>query len=387
MLRSSLSTFSSEHGRSKRIRLHGQLRRRILEIVLWTIGALILIDVGVGFAFRPPSDPLRLPSSLQAYFDYGRSIEGKLRREVGSTPENDAAIVKAGWIANECAIATPTSLGKLTFDIYGMSFSNQIADQMVRADPNLASQGFAGPAAPPNHSYACFVHRVEANLHRASVQILGVLASSIPRMETISGLSTSFEGPQPFTYPRYSLTTNEHLVGYSPSIATEEDLRAALRNPVKWRTFLNELARNDFFYAERVFQADIFDHSVLGRMIRRAWGQRVLRGRTAALRAREGFSGAPDIALVLRAMLIDFANRARAAGERPIVILIEDRGYGGTLSAIAAPALRANQIDFITTSQIVSSDDSGNFLSDGHFTPVANEKIAHAVLDLLRRTP
>jgi hypothetical protein len=355
--------------------------------VLWTIGALILSDVAVGFAFRPPLDPLRASSSLQAYFDYGRSIEGKLRREVGSTPEQDAAIVKAGWIANECDIATPRSPGKLTFDIYGMSFSNQIADQMVRADPNLASQGFAGPAAPPNHSYACFVHRVEANLDRASIQILGVLASSIPRMETISGLSTSFESPQPFTYPRYSLSLNGHLVGYSPSINTEEDLRAALANPVKWRTFLNELATNDSFYAPRVFQADVFDHSVLGRMIRRAWGQRVLRARTAALRATNGFSGAPDIAPVFRAMLIDFANRARTAGERPIVILIEDRGYGGSLSAIAAPALRANQIDFITTSQIVSPDDPGNFLSDGHFTPVANEKIAHAVLDLLHRAP
>ena len=93
--------------------------------------------------------------------------------------------------------------------------------------------------------------------------------------------------------------------------------------------FLDELATHDCFYAPRVFQADIFDHSVLARMIRRAWGQRVLRARTAALRAADGFSGAPDIAPVLRAMLIDFANKARAAGERPIVILIEDRGYGG----------------------------------------------------------
>jgi hypothetical protein len=387
MLRSSLSTSNSELGPCKRLRVHARLRRRILDTVLWTIGALIFIDVGVGFAFRLPSDPLRAPSSLQAYFDYGRSIEGKLRREVGSTPEKDAAIVKAGWIANECGITTPTSAGKLTFDIYGMSFSNQIADQMIRADPNLASQGFAGPAAPPNHSYACFLHRVEANLDRASVQILGILASSIPRMVTISGLSTSFEGPQSFTYPRYSLTSNGQLVGHSPSIDTEEDLRAALADSVKWRTFLNELATNDYFYSERVFQADVFDNSVLGRMIRRAWGQKALRSRTASLRAADGFSGASDIAPVLRAILIDFANRVRTAGQRPIVILIEDRGYGGTLSAIAAPALRANQVDFVTTSQIASPDDPGNFLSDGHFTPAANEKIARAVLDHLYRLP
>ena len=385
MLRSSLSTSSSEYGRSRRLNSRARFRHRILSVVLWTIGALVLMDVVVDFAFRPPSD-LRRASSLQRYFDYGRSIEGKLRREVGSTPDQDAAIVKAGWL-NDCDVATSNSPGKLTFDIYGMSFSGQIADQMIRLDPGLASQSFGGPAAPPTHSYACFIRRVDAKRGLASIQILGILASSIPRMETISGLTTSFEGPEPFTYPRYSLAPDGHLVGYMPSITTQEDLRAALANPMKWQAFLNELAAHDYFYTPLVFRADVFDHSVLARMIRRAWGQRVLRVRTAALRAADGFSGAPDIAPVLRAMLIDFANRTRAAGERPIVILIEDRGYGGTLSAIAATALRANHIDFITTSAVVSATDTSNFLGDGHFTPAVNEKFARAVLDLLGRAP
>jgi hypothetical protein len=86
-------------------------------------------------------------------------------------------------------------------------------------------------------------------------------------------------------------------------------------------------------------------------------------------------------------MLLDFAGKARQAGERPIVILIEDQGYGGSLSAIAVSELRAIRVDFVTTSEIVSPDDSGNFLADGHFTPAADEKIARAVLDLLGRTP
>jgi hypothetical protein len=234
--------------------------------------------------------------------------------------------------------ATSTPPGKLAFDIYGMSFSDQIADQMVRLDPGLASRGFGGPGAPPNHSYACFVHRDDAKRDRASIQILGILAGTIPRMETISGLTTSFEDPEPFAYPRYSLASDGHLVGYSSSITTQDDLRAALADPMKWRIFLDELATHDYFYSQPVFKADIFDHSVLARLIRRAWGQRVSRVRTTALRAADGYSGAPDIAAVLRAMLIDFANRARTAGERPIVILIENRGYDGTLSAIAATA-------------------------------------------------
>jgi hypothetical protein len=381
----SSSTFSSERAHARRPNSRVPLGR-FLSIVLWTVGALILIDVAVGRAFHPPADPRRA-SSLQTYFDYGRSIEGKLRREVGSTPEQDAAIVKAGWIANECNVATSTPLGKLGFDIYGMSFSNQIADYMERLDLGLASQRFGGPAAPPNHSYACFIRRVEAGCQRAPIQILGVLASSVRRMETISGLTTSFEAPQPFTYPRYSLTPDGQLEGHSPSIATQDDLRAALADPMQWRAFLDELAANDAFYVEQLVRADIFDHSVIARMIRRAWGQRFVRDRTAALRATDGFSGAPDIAPVLRAILLDFAAKARKAAERPIVILIEDQGYGSALSAMVTPALQAKRIDFVATSTIVSPDDAHNFEGDGHFIPEANEKIARAVLNLLDPAP
>src|SRR4051812_24229557 len=112
MLRSSSSTFSSKHAGSKRPKSGARLKRHVLGIVLWTIGALILFDAAVGFAFRPPLDPRREPSSLQRYFDYGLSIEGKLRREVGSTPDQDAAIVKAGWL-DDCDIATAAPPGKL----------------------------------------------------------------------------------------------------------------------------------------------------------------------------------------------------------------------------------------------------------------------------------
>ena len=69
---------------------------------------------------------------------------------------------------------------------------------------------------------------------------------------------------------------------------------------------------------------------------------------------------------------------------RPIVILIEDRGQGGILAKMAASTLRENRIEFITTSDIVSPNDNSNFVSDGHFTPAANEKIARAVLSLFQ---
>lgn len=293
--------------------------------------------------------------------------------------------MKVGWLAKECDVATPTPSGKLGLDIYGMSFSNHIAEHMERLDPDLAIRRFAGPGAPPNHSYTCYTRRVEAGHQRASVQVIGILASSIRQMVTVGGLTTSFEAPQPFTYPRYSLDTNGNLVAHFSTITTQNELRDALADSAKWTAFIDDLAANDAFYVERIVKADIFDHSVIARMMRRAWAQHVLRERTTALGGGDGFSRSPDIAPVLRSMMLDFANKARQSGERPIVILIENRGYGGTLSAIAASTLRANQIEFVTTSSIVSPDDASNFLADGHFTPEADEKIARAVLELLGR--
>jgi hypothetical protein len=366
---------------------HARLRRRVFAVLSWTLAASILIDVAVGYAFRLPADPRSTGSPLQNYFDYGRSIEGKLRRLVGKTPEGDAPIVKSGWLSRECDVPSTFERDQPSFDIYGMSFTNHIADEMERLEPGLAGRRFGGPAAPPNHSFACFLRRLAGNRTLAPVQIIGVLASSVRRMETISGLTTSFESPMPFTYPRYSLTDEGRLEGRMPSIRSEDDLRSALDDPRKWRAFENDLAAADYFYSRAVFRADILDHSVMARMLRRAWGQRMVNERTDALRTKDGFSGAPDIMPVLREMLLDFAAKARERGARPIVILIEDRGYGGTISAPVVPMLRANAIDFISTSAIVAPDDSGNFVADGHFTSGGFEKIARAVLKVLGPTP
>jgi hypothetical protein len=360
------------------------LRFRVGVVVLWTIAVLILFDAVAGIVFRPPADPRMPMSSMQLYFDYGRSIEGKLRREVGASSAQDTLIVGAGWIANVCNGDSPVSSDKLVFDMYGMSFTNRIGKRLLELDPALTMSGYGGPSAPINHSYACFLRRFNAQAHLAPVQILGVLASSVPRMLTLSGLTTSFEAIQPFTYPRYSLTTDGRLVAFSPSITSPDELRQALADPPKWRRFVDELAAHDYFYDRFVFRSDVFDHSVLGRMVRRAWGQRIERARLAELRPAEGFAGSPEIAPVLRAILTDLANKVRSVHALPIVILMEDRGFGGSLSA-AVPALKADNIPFVLTSDLVSPGASENFLSDGHFAPAANDKIAKAVLTLLRR--
>ena len=217
--------------------------------------------------------------------------------------------------------------------MYGNSFTLNIAQQMEKLDPRLAIEHFGGPGAPPNHSYACFVLRNETGQTRAPIQLFGVLADSLRRMLTISGLTTTFELPQPFTYPRYTLGSDGRLVPHQASIQSPDDLHAALADPVKWQAFVDELAANDAFYAPEMMHANFADHSVLLRMVRRAWGQRLLRDRTASLHPETGFDGAtPEIASCTAGhfIVVDFADRARACQvKRPIVILFEDRGTAG----------------------------------------------------------
>jgi hypothetical protein len=384
---SSISSFEGSAMLQPQMLGHRKFRRRVLAILLSTILCLVGLDLAVGLIFRPPADPRGVPAPLQAYFDYGRSIESKLRRMVGVDSEHDALIVNAGWLAHDCDRSVSFPADKLGIEVYGNSFSLAIAEQIEILDPRFAIQHFGGPGASPNHSFACFVQRNESGQARAPIQIIGVLGSSLRRMLTISGLTTSFEQPQPFTYPRYTLGTEGHLIAHRASIQSPDELRSALADPVQWGTFVDELATMDAFYTPEMMSANLTDNSVLLRMVRRAWGQRVLRDRTAALHAEMGFDGSPELAPVLRAILIDFANRARAAGQRPLVILIEDRGYGGLLSAILARTLRESKIEFIATGEIASSDDPHNFVPDGHFTPAVFAEIGRATLRVLNRTP
>jgi hypothetical protein len=314
-------------------------------------------------------------------------MEGKLRHLVGATAAQDAPIVNAGWLRQECESDITFAPDKLAIDVYGMSHSNHIADQLERLDPGLAVQRFAGPAAPLNHSYACFVYRDETGLLRAPIQIIGVLASSLRRILTITGLTTSFEQPMPFTYPRFRLRPDGGLSAHQPVLQSPEDLREALAGRQKWTAFLGQLASEDAFYAPGLMSSDFMDYSVLLRMVRRAWAQHVVRNRTASLGLTANFDIAPDLLAVMRAMVIDFARRARANGKRPLVLLFEDPGYGGAFSNTLEPTLRANRIEYVTSATFAPTNDPGKFLPDGHFTPAVDNEMARAVLALLNRTP
>ena len=376
MLQPSSSISSSDRRRRERL-------RAVVETCLWTLAALAVLDVATQRAFPMPADANQPPGTLARYFDYGRSIEGKLARLVGPTDAHSAPIVVAGWIDRECRHTPPPPLpGRSGVTIYGMSFSAHIAGQLEQLAPTLAISSYAGPAAPPNHSYACFLSVNAAGDDPNGIQIFGVLASSIPRLLTLGGLTTSFEAPAPFSYPRYRLVAGR-LIAEQPVVRSPEDLR----EPARMASYRDQLAADDAFYDPWQMSQSWADDSVVLRMLRRGYAQAELARRTKRL-VNDGsdYVDSHDIGPTLTAMLMQFAATSRAQGKLPIVILFQDRGSGAdSLYRLVGPALMDAGVPVVSTHAIAPVTDPKNFVSDGHFTPAADRLIAEQTLQIIRR--
>jgi hypothetical protein len=370
MLRPNLSISSSNRHRATRL-------RGVLMTCAWMLLCLIVLDMVIGRAFVIPSDTRSKPGAMAQYFNYGRSIDGKIARMIGRDEAHSAPILEAGWIDRDCRhVAAPSSAPRRGLTIYGMSFTNHIADQLQQLDPRFTITRYAGPAASPNHSYACFqtVQRTGPDPNR--VQVLGVLASSLPRMLSLTGASTTFEAPQPFTFPRYEIDSRGGLFAIEPAVRSPADVR----NPTKWAAFEAQLDQQDAFYDPVQYGGQWADKSVFLSLLRRAYAQAEMRRRSARL-INDGAQYRADLGPPLRAMLVSFARQVRARGQRPVVILLQDRGYGtDSLARLVGPSLKQAGATVIRSDQVASVTDPRNFLPDGHFTPNVDRLIAQQLL-------
>lgn len=355
--------------------------KAIAAITAWTAALLVLLDAATGFAFRYPSDPRVLPNEPQAYFEYGRSSEGKLDRMLGHSDADAAPIVAAGWIDRDCdgPIEAPAE-GRLGVTLHGMSFTNHIATALEAVDARIVTTTRSGPAAALNHSYACFVRIDESGGDANRVQVVGILASSVYRMLSMTGVTTAFEAPTPYTYPRYRLSSTGRLVEEQPIVRSPD----GWRDPVKRQAFEAQLATSDAFFDRWLMDSGPSDSSVVVRMLRRAYAQHrlasIVRERVADA---NGFLDRSDLGPLMLALLEDFARRARMRGGLPIVVLIQDRPGVDALFRFLAPGLVRAGIPFVSTHDLVPTTDPANFTGDGHFIPAADRRVAerlHSVI-------
>jgi hypothetical protein len=374
----STSTLSSNLPKSKHI------RQRFVT-GLWLVLFLFLFDVSINLLFPYPSDPrVTSPGQLNLYFEYGRSIEGKLARIIGPTDESSAPIAKAGWLDpeywKELNFPTTRAPGEdLLVSIYGMSFSNDVGEAMKKIDSRIGLRLVAGPGAPPHYSFTAY--KLDRGRHKADVVILGILASSVRAMRTTSGLTWSFEAPAPYTYPRY-FVENGKLKAIEPKVRSLAELRAAMQDQQKWDEFVLQMQQQDEYFNSFLFQGNWLDNSAIVRLIRRAYAQQHQNAIAAQVYSSAGFNTEIEIP-VLSAIVTDFAATAQSDGKLPIVLLINDRGYEDHLYQALKPTLKSAAIPYVSTHNVAPATDIRNFVGDGHFTDSTNKLIAQSVLKLI----
>jgi hypothetical protein len=362
--------------------------RECIVVSFWTLAALGLADVGISRAF-PPADPRTgvAPGRFVQYFNYGWSVEAKVRRMLGSTSEDTASLARAGWLAHpDIAVlrsdAVAREPGGLRVSFYGMSFSNQVAQELVDLDPRVTARTLAGPAAPPSHSLALYKRDRAAD---SDVAVFAILASSVHAMTTSTGLTWQFEMAAPYSYPIYYVASDGSLNGVPARLNSLDEFRSTLEDPNRWADYLSDLSRRDTGYSPLLLPAGFLDHSTIGRMIRRAYAQRHQDYLRAAVRDGDGFRKDHGAIQALCAMVIDFAKEVRADGKEPVVLLIEDRGFANSFETSLEPTLQHANIPYLNSRTVCPATDQSNFVSDGHFTPERNRLLAKALLEVIQR--
>ena len=163
-------------------------------------------------------------SSVVQYFEYGRSVPGKHARweRDPSVRGNLSAVAWRDDILAESADGFATASDTPAVRVYGMSFSGNIMKAVSRIAPEITVDHHAGPAAPPNFTYALFQDD-QPNRRPGDVAVLTILSSSVPAMASLSNRTWSFEQPAPFTYPIFRPEGAEGLRRIDPLIQSQAD--------------------------------------------------------------------------------------------------------------------------------------------------------------------
>lgn len=360
--------------------------RSFVTVSLFALAWLALIDIAVNLAFGPAPEPGQQPSALSRYFEYGRSIEGKLERMVAD-PKGAGLILSAGWVDPTSLKALPDRPqqgANLLVGVYGQSFTFNAANDAVKMDGHITLRGVGGPAAPPNHSYAAY--KADAPLRRVDAVLFGVLSSSVAHVSSMSGLFWMFENPAPFTFPRYRLADGR-LSEELPLIRSEAAFKEAFtQRSTLWRDFTTQLKHSDRGYDPFSFETSIADASSIIRLVRRGWVAHSQAYDAGVYTPGLGFNAEAEEVRVLQAMVEDLGRRTRERGERLIVLLLHARGHSDHLYEVLKETLSRNGIDHISTHTLFSANDPANFVPDGHYAADANRLLARTLHEKLRNT-
>jgi hypothetical protein len=225
--------------------------RRCAWVLLW----LIALDVAASLAFAYPNDPRDLsPSRWALYFDYGRSMEGRLRRATRADPEQTAPITLSGWYQPLVAAVRPAKVANgTTVHFYGMSHAVRLADALQATSTTLTARSVAAPGATANWAFGAF--RRDTGRRSGDVAVLAFMSTTLPMITTMSPMTWNSSFAMPYTADRYRLRDGE-LVATRPPYDSFSGYISVFDDPARWSEAQRTFAANDPFFRPMAVPGD-----------------------------------------------------------------------------------------------------------------------------------
>jgi len=349
---------------------------------------MVIIDIFINIVFHYPTDPNNTsPSALQLFFEYGRSVEGKLSRMTGLTDEDSASIIKSGWILKETEEIEKekTSLpDKPIVTIYGMSHAVLLGKDMAKLAPDLQIRIKGAAGAVPSWSYAAYLY--DKKIIHSDVVILGIMTRGVSLICTTSGATNHFDTVAPYTYPRFYLS-NGRLEYIMPPFISLSEYREFFFDKNKWESYKKWLRKHDKYYDSLLFTKSMIDHSSLFRMIRRAYAYYSYRKKEKEVYDDiKGFNKNSEEVILLQKIIKEFAKQARQDNSIPIIYIVNNVFMGDRLFELIEPVLKEENILFLSSHKIIPPNDPSYYDSSSHFIEKKNIELAQEMINLIKQT-
>ena len=353
--------------------------------LLWICAYLVGIDVAVNAIFRYPRDPRNLsPAALQRFFEYGRSVEGKLARMMGKPGGPSSRVLSSGWLDGSAVRiqSKDTQRGdRPAVTVYGMSHAVQLAEALAKADDSLFVRSVGAPGAVPTWAYEAYL--ADRDRFNSEVVILGIMTEGVSLIGTTSGTTNHFDSVWPYTYPRYYLRDGK-LGRRSPPCLCLKEYKEHFYDPEKWESYVDWLRLNDKYYDPLLFRKTFLDGSSIFRMLRRAYAYAKRRSLEAAVYSeRGGFNMESDEVKILRSIVVEFCDAAKRNHSLPMIFLVNNLHTSDHLYKALEPTLTSQKILFLSTHRICPPNDPRNYLPDSHFLPSKNAEMAKRILTVI----
>jgi len=352
-----------------------------MRMAAWIAIGLLTIDVTINLVFSYPLDPkITSPSQLRAYFEYGRSVEAKLRRMTRQDRFQTAPITLAGWYEPLEVVEKPASSDNPIVTFYGMSHAVRLAEAVRRVSNQFNVRIVAAPGATANWAYGAYLRDRGGGKSRAAV--LAFMAANLPMIGTMSPMTWNIDAPIPYTADRFYVE-NANLRVIHPPYTSFEEYVDTFYHPSRFAAALDFFAKNDSMYNHFIMETNALDHSSLFRLVRRAYGQRFLRNMRKHSIDQSGFQPESEQIVVSRMIVHEFTMDARRHGMIPVIFLVNNLGYSDHLFQALKPALTADKVQYVSSHSIVSPSNPRGYLPDSHFTDEVDNELARALLKLI----